>query len=161
MQLDSVGTPADLLALLKDTISVVQRESKTHSIQFERLPNTPMRIEVFTVPQLIHTALYEVLRNATAYSAEGSTVLVQLGIEDKTVVIVVQDEGRGIPQENLDTIWDVMIQAERQKYEQQGVGMGLPIVKQITRLHSGTVLLESEVNKGTRVTLRLPLYVES
>jgi two-component system sensor histidine kinase VicK len=77
------------------------------------------------------------------------------------VVITVQDEGRGIPQENLDTIWDVMIQAERQKYEQQGVGMGLPIVKQITRLHGGSILLESQVGQGTRVTLRLPLYIEA
>lgn len=160
MQLDSVGAPADLLALLKDTISVVERESRTHIIQFERLPNTPMRIEVFTVPQLIHTAFYEVLRNATAYSAEGSNVQVQLSIQDKMAVISVQDEGRGIPQENLDTIWDVMIQAERQKYEQQGVGMGLPIVKQITRLHGGSILLESQVGQGTRVTLRLPLYIE-
>jgi signal transduction histidine kinase len=38
--------------------------------------------------------------------------------------------------------------------------MGLPIVKQITRLHGGGVVLESEVGKGTTVTLRLPLYDE-
>jgi signal transduction histidine kinase len=50
------------------------------------------------------------------------------------------------------------VQSERQKHEQQGAGMGLPIVRQTMLLHGGQASLQSEVDAGTVVTLRLPLY---
>jgi signal transduction histidine kinase len=158
LQLEQAGAPVDLEAVVKDVMTVTGREYYARNIQFHLDNQLPQPVEVFTVSQLLANALYEVFRNAASYCAEGSSVNVTLGADEREVVIVVRDQGWGIKAEDLPTIWNVMVQSERDKYEQQGAGMGLPLVKQIALVHGGDVTLDSEVNVGTTVTLRLPIY---
>ncbi len=158
LQLDSLGAPCNLQLLVQDAIRIVQRELSERSTQFRLDVQTAEPIEVVTIPDILSDALYEVLRNAAQYSPETSEVIVTLAAENGDAVLTVTDHGRGIPAEDLETIWDILIQSERHMYEQQGAGMGLPLVKQIMRLHGGQASLQSEVNVGTTVTLRLPMY---
>ncbi len=160
LQLEATGVPTDLQSLVTDTVVLAQREFKAHNIQFRTDFCLPGPVEVRAVPQLISTALYEILRNAASYSRDNSEVLVALSIDGEQVVITVKDQGWGIPPENQGIIWDVMVQSEREKYEQQGAGMGLPLVRAIIDIHGGSATLVSEVEKGTTVTLRLPIYRE-
>src|SRR5258706_14001420 len=118
-------------------------------------------VEIFAVPPLLSNAIFELLHNAAMYSKEHSETTVTVCCEGDEAVIMVRDQGWGIPPENQDRIWDVMIQSERERYEQQGAGMGLPIVKATILVHGGSVSLDSAVNQGTTVTLRLPIYHET
>ncbi len=67
------------------------------------------------------------------------------------------DHGSGIPSQDQASIWELMSQSRREQTEQQGAGMGLPIVKGIITAHGGDVFLYSVPDQGTEVTLRLPL----
>ncbi len=156
LQLDHLGAPADLEALLKDILLMAEREFSARHIRFVYNSHLTEPLEVITVPELLVSGIYEVVRNAASYCDEGSEVTISLAFEDDMAVIKICDRGWGIPPEHLPTIWDVMIQAERFKYEQQGAGMGLPITRQIMMLHGGSVAVDSEVGKGTVVTLTFP-----
>jgi two-component system, sensor histidine kinase and response regulator len=109
---------------------------------------------------LLASALYEVLRNAAMFSPPDSTVELTLrrdADDPNQGVITVRDYGCGIPQQDQEKIWSILSQSNRAKYEQQGFGMGLSIVRQTMLVHNGTAELESEVDAGTLVTLRIPV----
>ena len=162
IQLDKLGEAQDLEALVKQAMTKVQREATARSIRFDVESRLPHPLKIFTVADLIVHALYEVTRNAVAYSGEGGNAQINLSLGDNAgnamVVISITDHGRGIAQQDQERIWEIMIQSERTKHEQQGAGMGLPIVKQIMLLHGGTASLHSEPHVGTTVTLSLPVY---
>ena len=75
-------------------------------------------------------------------------------------VYTVRDEGRGIKPEDLVNIWNVMIQSDRDYNEQQGTGMGLPIVKGLIAEHGGQIELDSIPGQGTCVKIWLPLVLD-
>jgi two-component system sensor histidine kinase/response regulator len=158
MQLESAGTPVDLESLLKDLIVTADRKFWPRHIRFVYHSHVSEPLKVLTVAELLTNAIYEVVRNAATYCDEGSEVTISLSLEQNEAVIAVSDHGWGIPVENRATIWNVMVQSERTKYEQQGAGMGLPITKQIFLVHGGSVTLDSQVGEGTLVTLRIPVY---
>ncbi len=110
------------------------------------------------MPELLSNAIFEVLRNAASFSPESARVGITVAANGDTVVITIEDHGRGILEKDLGTIWDVMQQSERTKHEQQGAGMGLPIVRQTMLLHGGSASLTSQQGLGTTVYLTLPLY---
>jgi two-component system sensor histidine kinase/response regulator len=158
MQLESAGTPVDLESLLKDLIVTADRKFWPRHIRFVYHSHVSEPLKVLTVAELLTNAIYEVVRNAATYCDEGSEVTISLSLEQNEAVIAVSDHGWGIPVENRATIWNVMVQSERTKYEQQGAGMGLPITKRIFLVHGGSVTLDSQVGEGTLVTLRIPVY---
>ncbi|MEP7286808.1 MAG: response regulator [Chloroflexota bacterium] len=158
LQLTKLGEPLDLELLIKDTLSLIERESKPREIRFIRDFKLPHLVEVFTVSDILRGAIYEVCRNASTFSDVGSDVRVSLTLDGDIAQFEVSDHGCGIAPEDQEKIWDIMIQSDRNRREQQGAGMGLPIVKQVMRLHGGTASLKSELNKGTTVTLRIPIY---
>jgi signal transduction histidine kinase len=118
----------------------------------------PDPLEVFGLSDMLVTAVYEVIRNAIHYGPVGGRVKITLQKAGDFAQIAVQDQGRGISAKDQESIWEVLSQIDRVQNEQQGSGMGLPIVKQAVILHGGTVSLQSEPGKGTLVTLSLPLH---
>lgn len=117
-------------------------------------------IEIQGIRNLLVAAVTEPLRNALQYSSAGQEVTVRVYFEDigePSSVVEIVDEGRGIPEEDLINIWQLMEQSERNKYEQQGFGLGLPITQRILQLHEGKGEIKSELDKGTTVRLFFPL----
>lgn len=115
------------------------------------------------ISNLLIAAIAEPLRNAIKFSEQGQTVWVEANVdpEDEGFIIIdIRDEGRGIKAEDLENIWEIMQQSEREVYEHQGLGLGLPITQQIVKLHQGTANIQSSPDQGTVVTLRLPLHLE-
>jgi signal transduction histidine kinase len=82
------------------------------------------------------------------------------GSEDegvKWVELSVEDRGSGIPREDLPHIFQRFYRADKARSrELGGTGLGLAIVKHIAQAHGGSVRAESEVGRGTKVTVRLP-----
>jgi PAS domain S-box-containing protein len=79
-----------------------------------------------------------------------------MNIENDTVCAVVSDEGEGIPEEQLKQVFDPFFTTKRDK---GGTGLGLYISYNIIQAHKGNLLIESEVGKGTTVTISIPIKV--
>lgn len=105
----------------------------------------------------LQLALGQLLDNAVKFSEENSTITIGVRGDAAEVVFTVRDEGRGIPRDELDRIWDTFYQINRAEYEDQGSGSGLAIVNQVVRLHGGRLLVESEHGKGSTFGIALPI----
>lgn len=99
----------------------------------------------------------EPLRNAVAFSQDGTTVGVSVENDDDWVTVTIQDHGLGIPEADLHCVWERFSQIDRNRHQQQGAGLGLAIVRESARIHGGDCVIESEPDQGTRVIVSLPL----
>jgi signal transduction histidine kinase len=94
--------------------------------------------------------------NAIKYSATGSTIWVSAKVVDNYLIVKIRDEGIGMNPENLDKIYDKFYQCD-ESHKKQGSGLGLSIVKKIIELLEGNITCESELGKGTIMTVNLPV----
>lgn len=109
--------------------------------------------------RLLSRALYHLITNACRYSPRGSSVTVSLSAGEDSAYIQVADEGIGIPPAELEHVFQPFVTGNDvpRPEEEMGLGLGLPIVREIAALHGGSVLVSSKPNSGTKVTLALPL----
>jgi len=103
----------------------------------------------------VRQILYNLLSNAVGFSKAGDTIQIGCWREQGMIVFSVEDQGVGIPK---DEQWRVFerFESRSQGSGHRGAGLGLSIVKSLVELHGGSVSLESEPGRGTRVTVRLP-----
>lgn len=105
--------------------------------------------------QLLKLGLSNVMENACKYS-DNKPVIVSLRVNARKVIIQVRDEGIGIPREELKFIYDPFFRASNTK-RYAGYGIGLPLTRNIFKLHKGEINVDADANSGTTVTLTLPL----
>ncbi len=110
------------------------------------------------LPSLTH-ALAELITNAMVYSPENSEITVRQQVKGDKVAIVIIDKGQGFTPEQLEQALQPFGQVNRDEYEQQGLGLGLVIAKQIINAHNGELKIASLPGEGTEVTVYLPLKV--
>lgn len=110
-------------------------------------------------PDLVY-AFENLIHNAIKYSKPGGgTVTVALGIDRSHAMIVVADDGIGIPVNLKDDVFLEFVRAPNAKHaEAEGTGLGLSIVREAVQMHGGKVSLESAEGVGTTVTVVLPLH---
>ena len=103
----------------------------------------------------VRQILYNLLSNAVGFSKAGDDIRVDCWREQGMIAFSVKDQGVGIPK---DQQWRVFerFESRSQGSGHRGAGLGLSIVKSLAELHGGTVSLESEPGRGTRVSVRLP-----
>ena len=113
---------------------------------------------VFVDPSSLQQALANLVDNAVTYTPEGGRVVVEAQTQDDTVVIRVCDNGPGITSEDLPHVWDRLYRGTPpgREGDQDGLGLGLSLVKAVVEAHGGAVDIESEPEGGTTVRLRLP-----
>ena len=104
-------------------------------------------------PQLLYSAVSNLIQNAVKYSHVGGTVQVRGRMGDGKVVIEVEDECGGIPPE---AIADIFRPFEQQSSDRRGLGLGLPIARRAMALNHGTIDVVSLPGKGCVFTLTLP-----
>jgi signal transduction histidine kinase len=95
------------------------------------------------------------------FSPLGGTVTLTLTRNGATGMLTISDRGSGITPEDRATVWEILVQSNRERTEQQGAGMGLPLARGLIEAHGGEIQLESIYGKGTNVTIRLPLETDS
>jgi len=93
--------------------------------------------------------------NAIKYSGEGKEIVISACEENFWTVISISDQGVGIPASDINKIWDRLYRGDHSR-SQRGLGLGLSFVKAIVQAHGGTVSVDSEMNKGSTFTVRLP-----
>ena len=107
-------------------------------------------------PQMLEQLLFHLLSNAFRFTPPGGTITVELRAQGKRLLLSVADTGRGIPPEDLSTLFDGYLHMERQTAAPHGLGLGLPLCRRIAERHGGMLMAESQVGKGSRFTLSLP-----
>jgi two-component system, OmpR family, sensor histidine kinase SenX3 len=111
---------------------------------------------------LLVTALRNLLENAVAYSPDKTRVDVSTGQADDAVEISVSDQGIGIPERDLERIFERFYRVDPARSRATGgTGLGLAIVKHVTAAHGGKVTVVSSEGGGSTFTLRLPLRVDA
>ena len=125
------------------------------SVSLENLPEDENQVTISGSYDLLKSAILNILLNACKYS-NNQPVTLQLIFERETALIVINDKGLGIPEEELKYIYAPFFRASNvQGYE--GFGIGMPLSRNIIRLHKGKIEVSSAVNKGTSVQILLPL----
>jgi two-component system sensor histidine kinase/response regulator len=155
--LRSAGELWNLQYLVDDALILLAKFAKERGTTFQFMLPDEQMLTVYGVRSLLVTAISEVLRNAIQFSPPGAEITLIISRQGDFGALTVIDQGPGIKPEDQARIWDVLVQLEREHNEQQGIGMGLPIVKGIVTAHGGEVVLYSAPNLGTQVTLRLAL----
>lgn len=111
---------------------------------------------------LLQQLFSHLLTNAICYSPNGGTILFELVYEPTQATLSIRDEGIGIPPEEIDRIFDRFYRASNTDAipSKPGIGLGLAVVKQAVELHGGTLAVDSEIGRGTAVTIGLPMKEE-
>lgn len=144
---EAVG-PIDMVALL-ESLTDDQAESG-HEVSL----TTPASARFAGRPQALRRAIGNLIENALKYGAHAA---VTLEADDAGVCIVVEDDGPGLPDEELDKVFEPFYRAEPSRNrETGGVGLGLAIVRQVARKHGGNVTLTNRPGGGLRAMLWLP-----
>ena len=107
----------------------------------------------------IDQVLDNVVSNALKYTLEGGTITIAARrSSEHTIAISVSDTGMGIPQRDLDRIFERFYRVDKARSRSMGgTGLGLSIAREIVKAHDGSISLESEVDVGTTVTFTLPM----
>jgi two-component system, OmpR family, sensor histidine kinase CpxA len=113
-------------------------------------------------PNLLHSAIENVVRNAIRYTEENSSVQIRLDSSETPggpqAVIAVTDSGSGVPEDALDKLFRPFYRIDDARGRQTGgVGLGLAITARAISLHGGTVQASNRPGSGLRVEIRLPL----
>ena len=104
----------------------------------------------------LQAALHNLLANAVAYAPDDSTIGIEVTSDDGCIVLVVADQGPGIPHDDLSRVFERFYRVDKSRARDSGgTGLGLAIVKHLIELQGGTVKVENAPNGGARFTIRM------
>jgi signal transduction histidine kinase len=136
---------------------LIDRLNPDNKIQVDLslLPEDPKKLKISGNKQLLHLALANILNNACKYS-HNKPVSVHIGASQDQVLLFIKDQGIGIPENELAFIYDPFFRASNTRLF-EGYGIGLPLARNIIKLHNGTLLVTSKAGNGTSVQISFPL----
>jgi PAS domain S-box-containing protein len=144
----------DVAKLMKDSVESVHLVAESEGVTIALLPlSAPIRVD----PGRIVQALVNLLGNAIKFSPRGRHIEFAAERKGSSVVFRVKDEGRGIPRDKLETIFERFQQVDASDArEKGGTGLGLAICRSIVQQHGGRVWAESEPGAGSTFYVQLP-----
>ncbi len=148
-------TRCEAATLLRNAVDVVRTiaERQHITITTEAVAELPL----FGDGDRLIQTLTNLLGNSLKFSPAGSTIRLAAGRKDDHAVFTVADEGRGIPADKLQSIFERFQQVDASdSREKGGSGLGLAICRSIVRQHGGSISVESEPGKGSTFTFTIP-----
>jgi two-component system sensor histidine kinase/response regulator len=139
-------------------VVVIKKIAGAQAVQAVRLGDLKIEATDITVPmseEYFTKVVNELVQNAFKFSEAGSPVQVRLAEAFNGVELSVTDQGRGFSTEQIRRI-GAYVQFDRKMQDQQGLGLGLVIVKRLAELHGGTLEIEGAKGSGATVTVKLP-----
>jgi len=149
---------ADLVEVARSSLEAYKFQISDDGFKIEsELSDEPVitRIDKDAISQV----LLNLLNNAVKYSDEEKYILVKVYKDSTSALISVTDHGLGISKDELKKIFDKFYRVSTARIkETQGTGLGLTLSKHIVKAHGGTIEVESEIDRGSRFTVRIPLH---
>jgi len=116
-------------------------------------------IELEFVADEFRQMMINLIDNAIKYSEPRQQVEITLSEQEEAVVIQVRDHGYGIPEKDVDRIFERFYRVDKSRSKEKGgTGLGLAIVKHIVNNNCGKIVVSSEVGEGTEFMIQLPKY---
>lgn len=146
---------SDINQTVANTLQYARESAKEKNVQITEMLDPTIEPFYFE-PHAVERCVMNLLSNAVDAVAPGTGVIgvqTQVDTVRKTVRIVVQDNGEGIPPEHRDKVFDLLFSTKGHR----GTGFGLAITKKIVEEHAGRVAFRSEIREGTTFTIELPL----
>jgi len=133
----------------------IEAENKNQKIESYIMGDIP---EIKGDRDRIEQVVLNILTNAIKYTPEGGKITVYVSRIFNDVTLKVADTGIGIPRKDLSRIFERFYRVDKARSrEMGGTGLGLSIAKEIVEAHGGTITAESELGKGTEITVKLPI----
>ena len=144
--------------LIKEAIEPFKSLAEKNEIALsEEIDSDELFIKVD--PVWFKRSLSNLISNAIKFNRPGGSASVSLKSQNENVLIIVADSGKGIPEDKKDKVFEPFFRLEKDANFIPGVGIGLSAAKKNTEKMGGAISLESELEKGTRVTLSFPSRV--
>jgi two-component system, OmpR family, sensor histidine kinase BaeS len=115
------------------------------------------RADIQGDPRWLHQVVTNLLTNALKFTPAGGSVTISAGPAGKDAVLTVTDTGTGIDEDELPHIFDRFWRGRRASSQTSGSGIGLAIAAELALAHGGRLTANSQIGRGTRMTLTLPL----
>jgi two-component system CheB/CheR fusion protein len=150
--------PVDVLAVAEAALDAVRAPAEAKDIALEVSGARGVNIDLGD-PDRLQQVFWNLLFNAVKFTPSGGRVHISVGRAGNQVRVDVTDTGRGIPEEFLPHVFERFRQAESSSNRrQQGLGLGLTLVRELVELHGGTVRAESGGrDRGSTFTVLLPV----
>ena len=156
------------IELMNNRVEIMQHEAKSHN---QHLIVDKIRTSVPDISgdrEKIDQVLTNIIQNAIKYTHDGGTVTISVASrsikgdaelkDGQYIQFSVEDNGMGIPEEDIPHIFERFYRVEKARSsEKGGTGLGLAISKDIIVSHGGNITISSELDKGTRVNIYLPI----
>lgn len=150
--------PYDIGGIIKEAALRFETAAEQAGIRLHCiLPQDPA--EVAGERELLLTLLANLLDNARKASAEGGNLWLRSRKETGQVIVEIEDEGKGIPEEDRTRVFESFYMADKvRNSKNNGVGLGLSICADIVKIHNARIELDSKLKKGTLVKIIFPCY---
>ena len=143
--------PCSVVEVLEKNLLYLQPQLREGSFVIKKyFKDSPS--QVLADPDMLYQAFLNILLNAMQAMPGGGEIRIKIDVVKTDVVIIFEDEGAGIPEENIEKIWEPFFTTK-----DMGTGLGLGIVKNIIESHKGKIHVKNSLpDKGTRVIVELP-----
>jgi signal transduction histidine kinase len=149
--------PTDPVDLLERAVVAFTPQAQQQGISIQLLPDRTLP-KVNVDPQRMGQVLGNLLNNALSNTPREGRIELYATANASRVVLKVQDNGKGIPSEELFRVFDRFFRVESSRgKEGVGTGLGLSIAKSIVEAHDGTIEVESALGEGTAIQISLPI----
>ncbi|NOX60650.1 MAG: PAS domain S-box protein [Chloroflexi bacterium] len=150
-------TYLDMVALVRESVKGLEMQAQQAGVEIALDLPTDLP-PLFGDRELLVSVVNNLVGNAIKFSTKGGRVRVALYQQDGALVLEVEDNGLGIPEEDIPHLFTKFYRSERvHKAGIKGTGLGLALVKQAVELHNGVIQVESRVGVGSRFIVMLPL----
>lgn len=154
------SSPREFRKIIEETVRVMKPLAQSHQVVIENRITGNTIIECDK--DLVQEMLVNLIDNSIKYRDKNkdiSLITLSASVTDNRLLFRIQDNGIGIPEEDLPNIFEGFYRSERSRSrEVEGYGIGLAIVKRIIELHGWDINAESIRGSGTAITVTIPLY---
>jgi signal transduction histidine kinase len=147
-------SPVDLRSIAADGVARVQQRPVDHIFVLARPHVT---VPVLGDRRLIGSALDQLLDNAIQHTPPGTTIHVSVEVTESAGVLIVEDNGPGVPDHVLAHIFERFYRGDAARGRGAGPGLGLTLVAAIVSQHQGTIRAERSESGGLRIRIQIPL----
>jgi signal transduction histidine kinase len=148
--------PKNLIAIVRDVVSALAGLAEERQVTITlNAPDAEVTIDADD--ERLSQVVRNLLGNALKVSPPGGSIEVQIAMTDDNVLVAVSDDGPGIPEGELDAIFDKFVQSSRMSTGAGGTGLGLSICRETINLHGGRIWATNRAEGGACLNFELPL----